>query len=194
METPDRNATGTSNAIPVGEMFKLADKLTPGVETYGLIYCASQVNSVSTIESAKAYLNENGLKYEEVVVTSSSEVYEAMNALCERDIQAVFVPNDSVIQDAMEVVTTIAMDNAIPVYGSSAVMVSSGAFATISIRDTEIGAMTADMVRQYLDGTPIEEIPAIVVDKFTTVINRTTADTIGVELPKDVLADAVVIE
>ena len=31
MESPDKMATGTSNAIPVSEMFKLADTLTPGI-------------------------------------------------------------------------------------------------------------------------------------------------------------------
>ena len=42
-------------------------------------------------------------------------------------------------------VTEVARDAKIPVYGSSAVMVDSGAFATIAISDTEIGAQTADM-------------------------------------------------
>ena len=35
MEKPDKNATGTSNAIPVNEIFDLADQLTPGCKTYG---------------------------------------------------------------------------------------------------------------------------------------------------------------
>lgn len=194
MATPDRDATGTSNAIPVSEMFKLADTLTPGIKTYGLIYCKSQVNSVTTIESAKEYLTANNLGYEEVVVTNSAEVYEAMLALCERDIQGIFVPNDSVIQDAMAKVAEVAIEEGIPVYGSSAVMVESGAFATISISDPQIGAMTADMVKQYLDGTPIDQIPAIVVDQFTTVINQTTAEEIGIELSDDILNAAVVVD
>lgn len=194
MATPDRDATGTSNAIPVSEMFNLADTLTPGIKTYGLIYCKSQVNSVTTIESAKEYLTANDLGYEEVVVTNSAEVYEAMLALCERDIQGIFVPNDSVIQDAMAKVAEVAIEEGIPVYGSSAVMVESGAFATISISDPQIGAMTADMVNQYLDGTPIDQIPAIVVDQFTTVINQTTAEEIGIELSDDILNAAVVVD
>lgn len=194
METPDKGATGTSNAIPVGEMFRLAETLTPGIQTYGLIYCASQVNSVTTVESARQYLSENGLGYEEVVVASSAEVYEAMNALCEKDIQGIFIPNDSVIQDAMEVVSEVAKDNGLPVYGSSAVMVQSGAFATISISDTQIGAITADMCKQYLDGAPLESIPAITVDTFTTVINQTTADAIGLSLSADALEGAVIVE
>ena len=53
MEKPDKNATGTSNAIPVSDIFALSDQLTPGCETYGLLYCTSEVNSVNTVNSAK---------------------------------------------------------------------------------------------------------------------------------------------
>jgi putative ABC transport system substrate-binding protein len=94
----------------------------------------------------------------------------------------------------MTQVAEVAKDAKIPVYGSSAVMVASGAFATISIDDTTIGSMTADMVDQYLQGTPIEDIPAVVVSEFTTVINKTTADAIGVTLSQDVLDSATLID
>lgn len=194
MDTPDRNATGTSNAIPSDEMFKLADRLTPGIRTYGFLYCSSQVNSVTTVEAAKQYLDGAGLSYVEKTVTSSAEIYEAMNALCAEDIQGIFIPNDSMIQDGMATVSEIAIGNGLPVYGSSAVMVASGAFATISISDTEIGAITADMFLEYLNGKAIEEIPAIVVDQFTTVINQSTADSIGVTLDADTLEAAVLLQ
>lgn len=193
MAAPDKNATGTSNAIPVSEMFKLADQLTPGCKTYGLIYCQSEINSVTTINQAKAYMDANGLRYVEKSVTTVAEVQGVMDTLLEK-VDAVFVPNDSVIQSAMSVVASSAADAGVPVYGSSAVMVQSGAFATISISDREIGAITADMLHAYLNGTPIEQIPAVVVDEFTMVINKTTAELIGIELPEEVLANAVVIE
>ena len=193
MAHPDKNCTGTSNAIPVDEMFKLSDQLTPGCETYGLIYCTSEVNSVTTIESAKAYMDANGLKYEEAVVTNSGEVQQAAQSLVGK-VDALFIPNDSVVQTALTVVAEAAKDAKIPVYGSSAVMVASGALATISISDTEIGSMTADMSNEFLTGTPIADIPAVVVSDFTMVINKTTADAIGVTLSDDVLAKATIIE
>ena len=194
MERPDKNATGTSNAIPVSQMFKLAGELTPEARNFGLLYCTSQVNSVTTIQQAKAYLQENGYDYQEAVVTASAEVYEAALALVDQGVDGFFIPNDSVIQDAMEVVAQVARDAGIPVYGSSAVMVASGAFATISISDPQIGAITADMAHRHLTGTPLEEIPAVVVDAFTTVINGTTAQAIGVTLPQEVLDSAIVLE
>ena len=194
MAKPDKNATGASNAIPISENFKLAAKLTPEAKDFGLIYCTSQVNSVTTIENAKAYLDANGYTYKEAVVTASSEVYEAALSLVDQGVTGMFIPNDSVIQDAMEVISQVARDAKIPVYGSSAVMVNSGAFATISISDPEIGAIVADMVHKHLTGTPIAEIPAVVVDSFTTVINKTTADLIGVTVPQEVLDSAVIVE
>lgn len=193
MESPDKNATGTSNAIPIDQNFKLAEQLTPGIETYGFLYTTGEVNAVATIEDAKAYCDANGLKYVEKVVTNASDVQQAAQALV-GECDAIFVPNDSVIQSAMPQVAQVAMDAKIPVYGSSAVMVASGAFATISISDLEIGAVSADMGIQILQGTPVAEVPALVVDSFTTVINTDTAAAIGVTVPEDVLAKATLLK
>lgn len=192
LEHPDKNATGTSNAIPVDEMFALSDELIPGCQTYGLLYNTSEVNSVTTVEQAKAYLDEHGLSYEEAVVTNSSEVQQAAQSLVGK-VDAIFVPNDSVVQTAMPQVAEVAREAGIPVYGSSAVMVASGAFATISISDTQIGAMSADMADQYFQGTPISEIPAVVVSEFTTVINTDTADALGITLSQEALDSATLL-
>lgn len=181
MEKPDKNATGTSNAIPVEDIFELGAQLTPEAETYGFLYCTSEVNSVNTIEDAKAYCDENGISYQEAVVTNSSEVQQAAQSLAD-EVDAIFIPNDSVIQSAMSLVTEVARSAKIPVYGSSATMVDSGAFATIAISDTQIGAQSADMAIQYFEGTPIEEIPAVVVPASSTVVNRTTMEALGLSV------------
>jgi putative ABC transport system substrate-binding protein len=193
METPDKNATGTSNAIPINEIFELSDKLTPGMETYGLIYNTGEVNSINTINNAKEYLDSRGLKYVETTVASSAEVQQAALALVDK-VDAIFVPNDSVVQSAMPQVAEAAKEAGIPVYGSSAVMVDSGAFATISIDDVQIGAISADMADKVFKGTPISEIPAIVVSEFTTVINTKTAETIGIDLSQEILDSAVLLD
>ena len=84
---------------------------------------------------------------------------------------------------AMSVVTEVARDKKIPVYGSSATMVDAGCFATIAVSDEEIGKMTADMAVEYLDGgKKVEEIPAVVVPASKTVVNKPTAEAIGVTI------------
>ena len=193
LEHPDKNATGTSNAIPVSEMFKLSDQLTPGCKTYGLLYTTGEVNAVATINDAKAYMDANNIQYIEKVVSNSSEVQQAAQSLV-GSVDAIFCPNDSVVQAAMPQVAQIARDAKIPVYGSSAVMVQSGAFATISISDTEIGALSADMADQILKGTPVDQVPAKVVDVFTTVINEHTAELLGLTLSEETKANATLVQ
>lgn len=193
MEKPDKNATGTSNAIPVEDIFALSDKLTPDCKTYGMLYNTSEINSVSTVENAKKYLDDQGLSYKEAVVTNSSEVQQAAQSLA-GEVDAIFVPNDSVIQSAMPMVTEVTRDAKIPVYGSSAVMVDSGAFATIAISDTEIGAQTADMALEYLNGTAMEDIAAVVVPASNMVINQDTADALEITFSDEVQKEATFVK
>ena len=40
----------------------------------------------------------------------------------------------------------------------------------------------ADMAIQYFEGTPIEEIPAVVVPASSTVVNRTTMEALGLSV------------
>ena len=193
MEKPDKNATGTSNAIPINEIFEFANKLTPDVKTYGFLYCTSEVNSVTTVENAKEYCDKNNIKYKESVVTNSAEVQQAVQALV-GEVDAIFIPNDSVIQASMSLVTEVASESKIPVYGSSATMVDSGAFATIAISDKGIGAESADMAVEILEGKSAEDVPSIVVPASDTVINKKTLDALGIELSDDVKDSAIFVE
>lgn len=179
MNAPENNATGTSNAIPVEDIFGLADELTPGIEKYGILYTSGEVNAVNTANSAKEYLDAAGIGYEEIVVTNSSEVQQAAQQLCS-ECDAIFVPNDSVVQSAMPVVTAAAREAKVPVYGSSAVMVDEGAFATVAVSDTEIGAASADMAVEILQGKTAAEVPSVVVPATATVINKTTMEALGI--------------
>ena len=112
MEKPDKNATGTSNAIPVEDIFALSDKLTPDCKTYGMLYNTSEINSVSTVENAK----------------------------------------------------------------------------------TEIGAQTADMALEYLNGTAMEDIAAVVVPASNMVINQDTADALEITFSDEVQNEATFVK
>lgn len=48
MAKPDKNATGTSNIVPVDEIFTLAGKLTLDVKNIGILYCSGEKNAVLT--------------------------------------------------------------------------------------------------------------------------------------------------
>jgi putative ABC transport system substrate-binding protein len=182
MEHPDKNCTGTSNKMPIEEIFALAEKLTPDVKTYGFIYNTSEDNAVSTVDAAKAYLDEKGISYKESVVTNSSEVQQAAQNLLP-DVDALFIPNSAMVQSAMPLIGQLCREFKKPSYACSAATVKAGAMATVAISDKEIGAMTADMIIQYLEGTPVTDIPAIAVPASHDVLNQDLIDDIGITFP-----------
>ena len=192
MEKPDKNATGTSNAIPVSDIFNLSDSLTPGNKTYGLIYNTGEVNSVNTVKDAKSYLDGKGLKYVEAVVTNSSEIQQAAESLV-GSVDAIFVPNDSVVQAGMAQITEITRKNKIPVYACSATTVQSGAFATVAMNDKQIGSQSADMAVEILGGRKVADVPSVVVPASGTVINQNTMEALGVTIPDSVKSTAQLI-
>ena len=73
-------------------------------------------------------------------------------------------------------------------------MVDSGAFATVAISDEGIGAMSADMAVQILEGTAVADIPAVVVPASATVINNQTLEALGITLPEDVQSTATFVD
>lgn len=179
LETPDKNATGTSNAIPVSEIFELAQATTP-VEKYGLIYSGNEDNATNTINQCKEYLDSVGIAYVEKTAPTANDIETATNALIEDGAQAIFVPNDSIIQDGVTTLADICKENKIPTYCASATTVASGCFATLAIDDYGIGQKTAEKAIQVLEGAAVADVPAEVVGIDYCSVNKATMDALGI--------------
>lgn len=185
MDSPDKNATGTSNAIPVDAIFALADVLTPGLQKYGLIYSTSETNAVNTVEACEAYLDAQGIAYVAKTVSSSADVASVTEALIADGVDAIFVPNDSNVQAGVSALAELCNESGIPTYCSSATTVASGCFATVAIDDVGIGEKTAELALEYLNGKKIEEIPAIVVPADYVSIGVGARDALGLSLEEN---------
>ena len=183
LEHPDMNATGTSNAVPAGDILEMGLEICPNITTFGLVYCTSEINAVNAMNNAKAFLDEQGLSYVEKTVTNSGEVAMATEVVLESGVDAVFVANDSVVQSAVESLVEACNDAGVPTFACSATTVLSGCLATLAMSDVAIGEQTAAMVVQVLEGTPIEEIPCQVVPADIVSVNADTLALLGLTLP-----------
>lgn len=192
LEAPGGSVTGTSDAIPVEKIFALADELTPGVGSYGLIYNTSEDNSLSVIAQVKAYLDGKQIPYTDGAITSSADVQtSARNLLGKCD--AIFAPIDNTVASAMGVLADEAIQAKKPVYVAADSMVADGGLATVGVNYTNLGSQTADMVLKILTGTPAGEIPVEVLRDNAVVINGNTAAAIGVDVSKYGPGDADII-
>jgi len=187
MDKPDKNITGTSDAVQVEKILDLALQLTPDIKTLGVLYNTGEANSESNLQKAKAFADEHGLTIVEGVATNTSEVQQAAQVLADK-VDAIFAPNDNTIANAMAAVAEVTKKAKVPVYTGADSMVSDGGFATIGIDYTELGHETANMADAILKGTSTADLPVKVFkDDLNTYINETTAAEIGVTIPDEIL-------
>lgn len=183
LEKPDRNCTGTSDAIPTEQIFTLADELTPGIKTYGFLYNQGESNSVSVINDAKATLESKGVKYIETCVVTSGEVTSAAQSLIGK-VDAIFCPIDNTVAYAMPNLAQIAIEANIPVYVAADSMVKDGGLATVGVNYTQLGVQTAQMAAKVLSGAAVSDVPVEVLTQYSTVANKDTAAALRIDVSK----------
>lgn len=180
---PEGNITGTSDAIPVDKIFALAKELTPNVKSFGIVYNMGEPNSVVVVEQAKKYLAENGITLEESPITASGEVQMAAKNLSGK-CDAIFVPIDNMVANAMPVLAQEAIAEGKPVYAAADSLVRDGALASVGVNYTNLGKKTADMLIKVLQGTAIKDIPVEILSDNAVVVNEDTAKALNIDVSK----------
>lgn len=171
--------TGTSDALNVELLLDMMLAQNPNVETVGLLYSTSEVNSAPAIETAKAYLDEKGIAYIDKTGNTTDEIVAAVNSMLDQ-VDAVFTPTDNVVQAAELAIAPTLIEAGIPHYAGADSFVRNGAFATCGVNYTDLGAQTADLAVEVLQsGT----VPAdfITVSGDIITVNTETAAALGVD-------------
>lgn len=188
-DAPGGNITGTSDLVSADKIMDLALQITPDIKTIGAMYNSSEVNSASVIDDLKAYAKKNNMKVEEAAVTNSSEIQQAAQSLTGK-CDAVFSPIDNTVASAMSVASKVFTDAKIPFYVGADSMVNDGGLATYGINYESLGAETAKMAAEVLEGGDTSTMPVKVMDDMQAYVNKTTADAIGIAIPEDILEQA----
>lgn len=187
------NITGTSNAIPIADIFAVADKLTPDYKKVGIITSGKEPNATNTAAMAKKYLTDKGIEVYEVTSETSADVETATNAMVAANCDIVFIPNDATVQSGITKLAEICNENGVATYSASLAMVASGCLATVAINDIEIGKLTAGMYDAYKNGKAVADQEVIVCDAdyCTVSVNKAARDALKIEVPADVDAEYI---
>lgn len=186
------NITGVSNSIPVADIFELSKILTPEAKVFGFIYNSSEINSVASIEKAKAYCDKNNITYKEVSITGTTDLQQAALSLV-GEVDAFFTPNDNTVASAMATYSQIASDAGIPIYVGADSMVIDGGLATVGIDYTVLGKQTANMILKIIDGEKISQNPVEQIADYANIINSGTADALGIKIPESIIDNFILI-
>ena len=188
MEAPGGLITGTSDYIDTQAIFSLATTQNPQLKKMGVVYNLSEPNSVATVAKAKPHLEEMGIELVESTVAVEGEVQMAAHNLISEGVEAIFVPIDNTVANAMSVLADEACNAKIPVFTAADSLVKDGGFATSGVNYTKLGEETAKMVYDILvNGQNPAQMPVKVLEEQQITVNATTAKALGID-PAQVFA------
>lgn len=191
-QRPGGNITGVSDQSPVDAQLALAVKLLPDLKTIGVLYSSAEDNSAFQAEKLVSEAEKLGVTVKKYPVPSSNEISQMVQVMSS-EVDAIYLPTDNVIANAMQIVVDIANKNDVPIIPSVDTMVEQGGLATVGINQYELGLQTGRMVADILSG---KSVPATTpIYTFTTgdiIINQKQADKLGIKIPADILAEAII--
>lgn len=189
-EEPGSNVSGVSDMGPVKEQIELMVKMVPDLKTIGLLYTASEINSVVQIRVANETISSLGLEATEITVHSSNDVQQAVTAMLDR-CDAIYIPTDNTFASAMPVVYDVAVAAKMPVFCGDIGMVEGGGVATLGFSYYDLGYRSGLMAYRVLNGEDISKMPIEWGENPSTYVNKTVCDAIGLAIPEDLLPYAV---
>lgn len=184
------HVTGVGSFPPVGETLDVIQQLVPGVRSVGTLYNSAEANSRKVVSVARDLFRQHNITLEEVAITNTSEVFQAAQALTQRDIQALWISGDNTALQAFPSIVKAATDARLPVINNDPEFVDQGALISVGIGWHETGLAAAKVVARVLRGEKPQDIPFENVAVRKTVLNREVASKLGITFPAALVKEA----
>lgn len=183
MDSPGGNVTGTIDNHPeaIPETLKFM-KEQLGVSKVGMVYNSGEQNSVSQVNAVKELLEDLDMTVVDASVATSADVKQATESLIGK-VDSLYIITDNTVVSALESVVSVANDNKLPMMVGEFDSVKRGGLAAYGFEYYDIGYEAGEMAVKILTGesTPAET-PVQVPQNLKLVMNKETADAIGLEI------------
>lgn len=185
-EEPGGNVTGTldnhPDAIPNTMKF-LKEQLD--AKKVGMIFNSGEANSRLQVDKVKEILKDLDMEVVEASVATSADVKQAAESLI-GSVDSFYIITDNTVVSALESVVSVANDNQIPMMVGEFDSVKRGGLGAYGFEYYDIGYEAGEMAAKILKGeaTP-ESLPVQVPQNLKLVINKETANAIGLEVQDD---------
>ena len=198
-EHPGGNVTGTSDINPIEKQIRLIKRLYEGqpsnagktLSKIGILYCNAEKNSIVQRDLAKTVCAEMGVELVEGGVNDANEIKSRFAKL--RDCDAISVPTDNIIANAIEHVNTENIGSGykkIIVCAENIPNMKAG-IATYGVDYKLLGKMAAQMAFDILvNGKNPGDIPVQnLLASAPLTINLDKAQELGITIPDEVMAE-----
>lgn len=177
--------TGVGSFPPVNHILEMMQRLVPGLRAVGTMYNPAEANSAKELTVAREVFRQRGVRLEEVAISGSNEVLQAVQILSGRDIQVVWVPGDNTVIEGYEGAVKGANDARLPLVTDECSALDRGGLACLGPSLASAGAASGKLAASVLRGESPKNIPLDEVAVEEMAINKTSAQQLGIAIPAE---------
>ncbi len=163
---------GYGTMQPIREALLVARELNPTLKRIGVVFNASEANSLAQMTIVRNACAELGIALEEATVDNSSGVAEATGAVAARGSEAVFIIGDVTVLVASEAVIQTAGRAGIPVFTVIPPNAKKGAIFDLGADYFEVGKKAGQLAAEILSGRDPATVPITNFMPESLVINE----------------------
>jgi len=162
--------TGVSNFIPQEDQLIFFKQVDPKIQTIGVVYNLSEINSKILNEKLSKIAPTQNFKVLLKGVARSADIKAALDELLPK-VDAIFINNDNMLLSALPLVSYEALKYKKYLFVSDVDVVEKGAIAALGPDQYELGLQTGNMINAILNGKKPSEIAIETPQKITIMIN-----------------------
>ena len=184
------NVTGVGSFPPLQATVDLIQKLVPNVRAVGTVYNSSEANSVKVMSVGRDIFRKHGISLQEVTVTNTSEVFQAAQVACYRNVQALWITGDNTALQSFDAIAKVTADAKLPLVINDPEFTGRGALACVGLGWYPAGQAGGVLAARVLRGENPARIPFQEVAEQKLMLNQKAATRLGIAFPPDVLKAA----
>ena len=177
------NISGTSDLAPLDQQAQMVLDLVPNAKKVGILYCATEANSIYQVKVVKEYLESKNITVTSYPFADSSDVALITKQAADNN-DALYIPTDNVAASCTNAIFNAMENNKKPIITGDEGTLKGCGIASLSISYYDLGYKTGLMAADILTGKAdiskmaVEYTPA---DKLTKLYNKAICEALGID-------------
>lgn len=193
LEEPEGNITGVSDYFSIEAQLEEMISIFPDIKNVGVMFSTNEANSKFQIEELKKAAAGFGLNVVEVGVNNINDVSTAIKTI-EPKIDIFMAITDNTVSSASTIIAESLKAAKIPSFASEEGPVENGILISAGVDYVDLGKKAAGMASEILGGKKVSEVPVVFSTDTRKVVNKKTADALGLSEDDNLMKDAKVVE
>lgn len=193
LEEPEGNITGVSDYFSIEAQLEEMISIFPDIKNVGVMFSTNEANSKFQIEELKKAAAGFGLNVVEVGVNNINDVSTAIKTI-EPKIDIFMAITDNTVSSASTIIAESLKAAKIPSFASEEGPVENGILISAGVDYVDLGKKAAGMASEILGGKKVSEVPVAFSTETRKVVNKKTADALGLSEDDNLMKDAKVVE